>query len=442
MDVWQILMSPFSWLLKQFCLFFNSYGIALFLFSIIVKLVLSPFQLKSKKSMIQMNLLSAQQKEIQAKYANNPQKQNEELQKLYMDNGVSPMGGCLWSLIPMFILFPLYAIVRRPMKYMMWLAESATTAVAAALGMSDFNPAMGTSELVLASKLNEGNLAAATAAAGSDNLFLINFNFLGMDLSQTPSWEIWKWETVDWSHIGLFLMVILSAVMAVVSMMIMNKTNQMNQGQQANASQNIMMYVMQPVMSLWIGFTLPAGMCIYWIANSITTMVQEFVMGRMLKKDYEEAQRQMAEQAAKAKAAEKERRRLAAEKKAAALAEKKSGRKKPAAKKEEPEGPVIDRDASRVGMRQYARGRAYDPDRYPVTPYRDPNGPPKSAAPEEPAELTQEEKEILSQDAAGKALLEKAEAPEAPAAEAPEEDAVLEEARFDTPTYDKPDYDK
>ena len=196
------------------------------------------------------------------------------------------------------------------------------------------------------------------------------------------------------------------------------------------------------VMSLWIGFTLPAGMCIYWIANSITTMVQEFVMGRMLKKDYEEAQRQMAEQAAKAKAAEKERRRLAAEKKAAALAEKKSGRKKPAAKKEEPEGPVIDRDASRVGMRQYARGRAYDPDRYPVTPYRDPNGPPKSAAPEEPAELTQEEKEILSQDAAGKALLEKAEAPEAPAAEAPEEDAVLEEARFDTPTYDKPDYDK
>ena len=432
MDVWQILMTPFSWLLKQFCLLFNSYGIALFLFSIIVKLVLSPFQLKSKKSMIQMNLLSAQQKEIQQKYANNPQKQNEEMQKLYMENGVNPMGGCMWSLIPMFILFPLYAIVRRPMKYMMWLTEPAVTAVATALGVENFNPAMGTSELILSSKLNAGNLAAATAAAGSDKLFLINFNFLGMDLSQTPDWMFWK-NGITWNSVGLFLMVVLSAVMAVVSMKVMNKTNQMNQGQQqANASQNMMMYVMQPLMSLWIGFTLPAGMCIYWIANSITTMVQETIMGKMLKKDYEEAQRIMAEQAAKAKEAEKERRRLAAEKKAAALAEKKSGKKKSSSPKaEEPTGPVIDKSASRVGMRQYARGRAYDPDRYPVTPYRDRNEIKKE---EEPAGLTEEEKQILSQDAAGQALLEKAEAPEQ--AEAPEGDS------FDSPTCDKPDLDK
>lgn len=442
MDVWQILMSPFSWLLKQFCLVFNSYGIALFLFSIIVKLVLSPFQLKSKKSMIQMNLLSAQQREIQAKYANNPTKQNEEMQKLYSENGVNPMGGCLWSLIPMFILFPLYAIVRRPMKYMMGLSESASTAVAAALGMENFNPALGTSELVLASKLTEGNLSAAQAAAGSDNLFLINFKFLGMDLSQTPSWEFWKWESIDWSHIGLFLMVILSAVVAVVSMVVLNKTNQMNQGQQqANASQNIMMYVMQPVLSLWIGFGMPAGMCIYWIANGVTTMVQEVIMGKMLKKDYEEAQRIMAEQAAKAKAAEKERRRLAAEKKAAALAEKKAGSKKKGPKVKEETGPVIDKSASRVGMRQYARGRAYDPERYPVTPYHDPGG---KGKPEESAELTEEEKEILSEDAKGAALLKEAEAPaveelEAPAVEEPEE---FQAAAYDKPEYDKPDYDR
>ena len=75
-------MTPFSWLLKQFCVLFNSYGLALILFTVVIKLVLSPFQLKSKKSMIQMNLLSAQQREIQQKYANNPQKQNEEMQKL------------------------------------------------------------------------------------------------------------------------------------------------------------------------------------------------------------------------------------------------------------------------------------------------------------------------------------------------------------------------
>lgn len=432
MDVWQILMTPFSWLLKQFCLLFNSYGVALILFTVIIKLVLAPFQLKSKKSMIQMNLLSAQQKEIQQKYANNPQKQNEEMQKLYMDNGVNPMGGCLWSLLPMFILFPLYAIIRRPMKYMMWLTEPAVSAVATALGVENFNPAA--SELLLASELNAGNLATAQAAAGSDSLFVINFNFFGLDLSQIPSWKFWE-GGITWSSVGLFIMVILSAVMAVVSMMVMTKTNQMNQGQQqTNASQNMMMYVMQPLMSLWIGFTLPAGLCIYWIANSVLGMVQETIMGRMLKKDYEEAQRIMAEQAAKAKEAEKERRRLAAEKKAAALAEKKAGKKKSSAPKmEEPAGPVIDKSASRVGMRQYARGRAYDPDRYPVTPYRDRNEVKKE---EEPAGLTDEEKEILSQDAAGQSLLEQAEASEA------HENAAPAESASDAPIYDKPDYDR
>ena len=446
MDVWQILMTPFSWLLKQFCLLFNSYGLALILFTVIIKLILAPFQLKSKKSMIQMNLLSAQQREIQQKYANNPTKQNEEIQKLYMDNGVNPMGGCLWSLIPMFVLFPLYAIIRRPMKYMMWLSEEATIAVATALGWTDFTP-IGTNELLLASRFTESNLASATAAAGKDSLFLINFDFFGLDLSQIPNWKFWE-GGISWNSVGLFLMVILSAVLAVVSMLVMTKTNQMNQGQQqSNASQNIMMYVMQPLMSLWIGFTLPAGLCIYWISNSVLTMAQEIIMGRMLREDYRKAQIALAEQAAKAKQAEKERRRLAAEKKAAALAEKKSGKKKPAARKQEPEGPVIDKSASRVGMRQYARGRAYDRSRYPVTTYRDPNGPAKPES-EEPAELTQEEKELLSQDAAGKSLLEQVEAPVTPEADAapetPETPAaeVLEEARFDTPTYDKPDYDK
>jgi len=441
LDVWQILMTPFSWLLKQFCLLFNSYGLALILFTVIIKLILAPFQLKSKKSMIQMNLLSAQQREIQQKYANNPQKQNEEIQKLYMDNGVNPMGGCLWSLIPMFVLFPLYAIIRRPMKYMMWLTEEATIAVAAALGWTDFTP-IGTNELLLASRFTEGNLASATAAAGKDSLFLINFDFFGLDLSQIPNWKFWD-GGISWNSVGLFLMVILSAALAVVSMLVMNKTNQMNQGQQqANVSQNIMMYVMQPLMSLWIGFTLPAGLCIYWIANSVLTMAQEVIMGRMLREDYRKAQIALAEQAAKAKAAEKERRRLAAEKKAAALAEKKSGKKKPAPKKQEPEGPAIDKSASRVGMRQYARGRAYDPERYPVTTYRDPNGPAKPAQPEEAAELTLEEKELLSQDAAGKALLEQAEAPTPPEASVAPEDAEEDAGKTDTPIYDKPDYDR
>lgn len=452
MDIWQILMTPFSWLLKQLCIVFNSYAIALILFTIVVKLVLAPFQFKGKKSMIKMNILSAQQKEIQARYQNDPNRQNQELQKLYAENGVSPMGGCLWSMLPVFILFPLYAIVRRPMKYMMWLTEAACTAVAGALGWADFTP-LGTNELVLASMFNPGNLEAAKTAANSDNLFLINFNFLGLNLSQTPQIKFWE-NGVSLQSFGLFLLPVISAALALISMVVMTKTNAMNQQQQeAAASQNKMMYIMQPVLSLWIGFTLPAGMCIYWIANSVLTMVQEQIFGKMLKKDYEEAQRAMAEQAAKSKAAEKERRRASAEKKAAALAEKKSGKKKSGQPKKTEDGPALDKSASRVGMRQYARGRAYDPNRYPVTPYHDPSRP----AREEPeaAELTEEEKAILAEDAQGAALLAQAEtaaqepagetaqesAPAEASAEEPEKDPKEERTGFETPIYDKPNFD-
>lgn len=473
MDIWQILMTPFSWLLKLFCELFNSYGIALLLFTVIIKLIFFPFSLKSKKSMIEMNLLSAQQREIQKKYPNDRNKQNEEIQKLYTENGVNPMGGCLWSLIPMFILFPLYAIIRRPMKYMMRLTETATTAVANALGWADFT-VLGTNELTLASMLNPSNIGTVATSAGVTGLFVINFNFLGLDLAQVPSWKFWE-GGLTWNSVGLFLLPVISAALSLLSSIVMNKTNAMNQQQaESMASQNRMMLIMMPIMSLWIGFTLPAGMCIYWIANSVLSMVQELVCGKILKKDYEEAQRKMAEQAAAAKAAEKERRRIAAEKKAAALAEKKSGKKKPAGQaKKADNGPSLDKEASRVGIRAYARGRAYDPNRYPVTEYRDPNvrQPP---APEEVTELTDEEKAILAES--GSAAVEETAALDAPAPEetaveeiAPIEElptveapaAVPEEAapeegdyeapyadeegedkpRFDTPEYTKPDYD-
>ena len=192
MDFWQIVLTPFSLLLKLFCQIFDSYGIALILFTIVVKIILFPFSLKGKKSMIKMNLAQADLKEIQKRCGNDRERYNQEVQKYYTDNGISPMGGCGWSLIPLFILMPLYAIIRRPMKHMMRLPDSATSAVANALGYAEFAANnSGYGELTLASMINGGNIDTAIAAAGGvGSLFIINFNFLGMDLSQIPSWKI------------------------------------------------------------------------------------------------------------------------------------------------------------------------------------------------------------------------------------------------------------
>ena len=420
MDIWQILMTPFSWILKMFCEVFDSYGIALFLFTIIVKIVLFPAQLKAKKGMIKMNVTNAQVQEIQKRCGNDKERYNQELQKFYAENNINPMGGCGWSLVPLVILYPLYAIIRRPLKYMMWLTEDAVRAVANALNWTAVKGAEfqigGYNELMLGSMMNAGNLEAAKTAAAATgvsaaSMFVINFDFFGIDLSQVPQLKFWA-NGISWGSVGLFILPIISAILSLGSMYVSQKTNQMNKNQEIKMSMSMML--MGPLMSLWIGFAMPAGLCIYWIANSLLMMVQEVICGRMLRKDYEAAQKEMEEQARKAKEAEKERRRKAAEKKAAAIAAGKGGKKvQPQAKNK-----GVDMSASREGMRTYARGRAYDPNRYPITPYRDPNGPAKPVE-EEPKELTEEEKQILAES--NPELAAQAEAAEQAAAQAPDE---------------------
>lgn len=429
MDIWQILMTPFSWLLKLFCQVFDSYGIALFLFTIVVKIVLFPLNLKGKKSIIKTTVLNGQLQEIQKRCGNDKERYNQEVQKFYAENNASPMGGCGWSFLPIVFLYPLYAIIRRPLKYMMWLTEDAVTAVAHALGWADFTIG-GYNELILGSMMNAGNLETAKAAVGAAaaSVFVINFDFFGIDLSQVPKLNFWE-GGVTWGAVGLFLLPLISAGLSVVSMLVSQKTNQMNKDQQVKTNWSLML--MSPLVSLWIGFAMPAGLCIYWIANSLLGMVQEVICGAMLRKDYEAAQLEMAEQQRKAKEAEKERRRKAAEKKAAAIAAGKSGKKQPQPKKK-----GVDVSASREGLRTYARGRAYDPNRYPITPYRDPSGPAKPVE-EDAKELTEEEKEILAESNPDLAAAAEKAAAEAPAPETDggktlvEEDGDYEEAYAD-----------
>ena len=321
MDFLQIIMTPFSWLLRVFCQVFDSYGIALILFTIVVKLILFPFNLKGKKGMIKMNLISGQLREIQKRCGNDRERYNQEVQKFYSENNVSPMGGCIWQLIPLLILWPLYAIIRRPFRYMMGLSDTAIASVAGALGWSDYASMTGAyKELTLAADLNSTNLATATAAAAGSSLFVINFSFLGMDLAEIPNLMFWQ-DRIDWNSIGLFLLPIISAVLSLLSMLVSQRTNRMNRNQEmdkSTASTNRTMMIVSPLISLWIGYSMPAGLCIYWIANSLLMMLQEVICGKILRKDYEAAQREMEEQARKAKEEEKERRRIAAEKKAAA----------------------------------------------------------------------------------------------------------------------------
>ena len=392
MDFSQIILTPFSWLLEFFHSFSN-YGIALILFAIVIKLILFPFSIKSKRSMIQMNLIQGKVQQIQKQYAKNREKMNEEIQKLYAKENVNPMSGCLWSLIPLFVLWPLYAIIRRPLYHMMGQSEAAIEAISKVLEYNSAELPARTaaySELYMANMMNESNIDAVRAAAESvsaglgEKLFIVDFNFLGLNLADIAQWKIWNFDVYSWGTIGLFLLPIISAVLSWLMSKVSQATNTMGKQQENQMNQQMKsMMIMMPLMSLWIGYAMPAGLCVYWIINSLTSMLQEFISGKMLKKDYEKAAALRAEQEKQEKEEEKRKRREAAERRALAIeeAKKNKGKKKKPAVESSEKKKERTTDVGRIGMRPYARGRAYDPERFGgVTPYQDPGAPIDEAA--------------------------------------------------------------
>ncbi len=450
-----IILTPFVWLLQLFYNLCGSYGIALILFAIVVKLLLFPFSLKGKRSMIQMNMLSDKMNKLQKQYGKDKERYNLEVQKLYEKEKVNPMGGCLWSFLPLLILLPLYAIIRQPLKYMMGInTQEMLDVVANTVNWSAVAVDMGWikeaadsfantayNQLYLSSLITPENLSAVQSALGEagSRVFSINFDFLGLaDLSQIPKLQFW---TIA-GGFGLFLLPVISAVSGFLFSLLSMKTNSVNQksAEAANNATTKSMLIMSPLMSLWIGFAMPAALCVYWIANNLLSMLQELVCHRLLKKDYEKAAAMQAERERQEKEEEKERKRLAAEERARRLEEekknkgkKKKGEKKPA--DEDRKLSAAAKEASRVGMRQYARGRTYDPYRYSAdgpTPYpgEEPlfvpqdcqtlpdGGPvPPEAEEEAPPALEQEVQSVSAPGSAG----EEAEAPYAQEAEESEE---------------------
>ena len=391
-----IILQPFAWLLLFFYNLFSSYGIALILFAIVVKLVLFPVTLKSKKSMIQTNMLSGKMQQLQKQYGKDRERYQMEVQKLYEKEHVNPMGGCVWSLIPMIVLILLYGIIREPLTYFMSMSAEQIQTLATQLNWSQVAVSNGWvtaavmekaenafqngayNQLYLLSLVNPENLASLRAATGADSLFVLNFHFLGIDLSRIPTLMFWK-NGLGWDSIGLFLLPIISVAVSTLNMKVSQITNQMNnqaQSEQMDRTNKMMLWMM-PLMSLWIGFTVPAGLSIYWITQYFVMMIQEVICGRMLKKDYEAARQAAAKREIEEKEEEKRRKEEARLERQRRLEEEKKnrGKKKPAQKKDaEPDQEGVNKEDSREGIRAYARGRSYIPGRYGgVTPYTDPN---------------------------------------------------------------------
>jgi YidC/Oxa1 family membrane protein insertase len=295
---------PFGWLMGWLYQITDNYGIAMILFAICVQMVLLPITAKSKKSMMKMSRIQPQMQEIQRRYADDQQKQGEALRQLQQDEGVSMGGSCLWSFIPMFILIPLFTVIREPMTYILGCGAEMSNQIVEllknlapdAFGANSYYAQVTAAQLI---PQYAAEIKAAIPAVEDVVLAGINFDFLGINLGGIPSFSFWKWEAFNWANIGLFLIPLLSAGSQILQTKIMQKMNnsvitdkngvqdeEMAKNSQTNQSTQSMM-LMMPLMSLWIGFTVAAGLSLYWFIGGIYSMVSDIFMTKHYRKIYD-----------------------------------------------------------------------------------------------------------------------------------------------------------
>ena len=352
---------PFAFLTRLFYSWTGSYGVALILFTLVVKLVLLPFQLKSKKSMLRMNRMQGKIKDIQTRYANNQQRQQEAMQELYMKEGINPMSGCLWSMIPFPILIALYYIIRTPLRYFMSLSNEVIakiTELAVSLGyVSGASGQASAYDQIYLAKFIHDNWSSFEGKF--DGLIDLNYTFLSMDLSAVPKDLFSQFPSGGWPVIGIMLMPLISAALQFLMTRISMKTNG---NSNMNGSSKAMLYMM-PLMTVWMGYILPAALCVYWIANAAFSCIQEQVLNKHFSKVLDREETDKERQKREARYAKMQAARENYNRQLEQQAQSKGGKKPQPQPKKKKTGESTT-EAGKVGNRPYARGRAYREEHY------------------------------------------------------------------------------
>ena len=323
-----IIMQALGWILKMCDTLTGNYGVALILFTILVKLILLPLTVKQQRSMMKTQKLQPLLNEIQQKYANDKDKMNMEIMKVYQKYKVNPMSGCLPLLIQLPILLSLYWVVKRPITYLMGFNEGEFWRIINALtewgtaNPDPLNALLSSINVDSVAKLAESeyklfelyeiqiarflnlhpDILANHWITGSGQAYTtINFGFLGLDLSQTPSLNalisllFGKAQTLTVGTMLLWIIPILSGVSSWASMQLSQKMQpQQPPKRDANGEElpNPMksMNLFMPFISAWFAFTLPAAVGLYWVASNLLQMAQQLVLTKTIKIDLTEEQ--------------------------------------------------------------------------------------------------------------------------------------------------------
>lgn len=265
----------------------NNYGVALILFTLLVKVLFFPMFVKQQKSLASNSRLAEKQKEIQKKYPNDKQKQSMELTKLYEQEGVNPASGCLTMFLPLIILFGVMSAVYNPLQCTLHLASDKVSEAVSLLGTI---PGVGSTFISSRGLFTSGGGGVSYGEIGIikafpairdhltmftpaelDNIAQFNagFNFLGLDLLATPRYS--SFRTMVW----------IIPLLCLVTSIFTTYLTQKNQKAQM-AGQGCMKYAIyaMSLFTAWIAYNVPAAVGLYWLANNVFQIFQVIIMNK------------------------------------------------------------------------------------------------------------------------------------------------------------------
>ena len=271
----------FGYLLNTLYSVFNNYGIAIIVFSVILRIILIPITIKQQKSLKKSAELQEEMKEIQRKYKNNPEKLNQETIDLYKREKLSPFAGCFSSIIQIVIILSVFWLVSQPLTYMKKIDVNVINEYKKTLEQEQNQSTYKEIEII-----NKFGL--------QDERVNLNMNFIGLDLSKVPSSNLNDWT--------VYIIPILYVISSVVSIKITNNLNSKKNNKnkaitdgknneiqnepselEAMEAMNKNMMYMLPLMSVFIAFIAPLGLALYWFVSNLLMIIEKLFIDLFMK---------------------------------------------------------------------------------------------------------------------------------------------------------------
>lgn len=286
----------------------KNYGVAIILFSILLKLILLPLTIKQQKTLKKSQKLQGKLKELQDKYSNNPEKLNQEMMDLYKKENLSPFSGCLSSILQLILLLAMFYLVSKPLTYMKKIDSEEINTYKEAIVQEQGENSVSTTypEISIIKFINNKIDNAEKDVENVDNTtsedtkiadnedekeldidkdLYINMNFLGVDLSSIP-----KDNYKDWKVFIIPLLYIISSCISIKMTQIQTQNADKKDDKEENkeeepdmtAQMNKSMTWMMPILAVSVSLVAPLGLALYWLVNNVLMIIERIVIEKFI----------------------------------------------------------------------------------------------------------------------------------------------------------------